>query len=47
VRAVCRGEVPVDLHSEVRHRADELLDQLPLARQPRLKVTLRSDGGPR
>ncbi|MGQ0480888.1 MAG: DUF6286 domain-containing protein [Pseudonocardia sp.] len=47
VVAVCRGEVPEGLSAGVGAGAGALLDDLPLARRPRLAVSVRSDGGPR
>ncbi len=47
VVAVCRGEVPEGLPAGVGAGAGALLEELPLARRPRLAVSVRSDGGPR
>ena len=45
VRAVGRGDDPAELRPAVRTRAKELLDELPLARRPRLSVSVREERG--
>lgn len=38
---------PADLHESVRERVEGLLDELPLARRPRVRVSVRPLRGPR
>jgi hypothetical protein len=45
VRAVGRGDDPAELRPAVRSRAKELLDELPLARRPRLSISVREERG--
>ena len=45
VRAVGRGDQPRTLRPLVRQRAGELLTELPLARRPRLSVSVRAERG--
>lgn len=45
VQAIGRGERPSSLRPSVRTRVDELLDDLPLARRPKVSVSVRAERG--
>lgn len=47
VTVTARGEQPGELRPSVRTRVGELLDELPLARRPKVSVSVRSERGPR
>lgn len=45
VQAIGRGERPSELRPSVRTRVGDLLDDIPLARRPRVSVSVRAERG--